>query len=281
MENIGLLLYLISKKSLRSKCCSTSSHSWTEFILNVVIHFLFFVIIVFLFFAGTSNFLENYIMVFAPSLLSYPALFQIPSRHKLNFLIKMSYPVFFMNTKGSGQEMHNILWKNSILKADASMTFTACCQLCHCKQQFQRGIQKKTAKQLITRCKNFRIWRRNLRSLRVASRKKMPSGSIETLGKSSVDKSVGNVLMKHVWEGLHNCRVTLIRLCLEQRLKKESTKGCILLQKKHSSQRREEWKKNKQKPGRDTVKEQRKILRECSLQSVTHHRMVHHRMVMW
>ena len=34
-------------------------------------------------------------MVFAPILLSYLALFQIPSRHKLNFLIKMSYPVFY------------------------------------------------------------------------------------------------------------------------------------------------------------------------------------------
>ena len=32
----------------------------------------------------------------------------------------------------------------------------------------------------------------------------MPSGSLKTLGKSSVDKSAGNSFMKNVWEGLQN-----------------------------------------------------------------------------
>ena len=55
---------------------------------------------------------------------------------------------------------------------------------------------------------------------------------------------------------------------------KKNTRECILLQKKHSSRKREESKKIKQKLGCDAVKEQRKIVRECSPQSVTHHLMV-------
>ena len=39
----------------------------------------------------------------------------------------------------------------------------------------------------------------------------MPSASLKTLGKSSVDRSAGNGLMKNVWEGLQNFRVEQTR----------------------------------------------------------------------
>ena len=108
---------------------------------------------------------------------------------------------------------------------------------------FRRGTLKAywPPSNLITSLKNFRIWKRNLRSWRVVSRKRMPSGSLKSLGKSSVGKSVGNASMKNAWEWLQNCKVTLTRLWWGQWPKKKNTRECILVQKKHSSWKREEW----------------------------------------
>ena len=82
---------------------------------------------------------------------------------------------------------------------------------------------KPTDRQAINhKIKNFRIWKRNLRSWRVVSRKRMPSSSLKSLGKSSVGKSVDNASMKNAWEWLQNCKVTLTRLWWGQRPKKKT-----------------------------------------------------------
>ena len=47
----------------------------------------------------------------------------------------------------------------------------------------------------------------------------MPSGSLKSLGKSSVGKSVGNASMNNAWQWLQNCKVTLTRLKKAQKEK--------------------------------------------------------------
>ena len=168
------------------------------------------------------------------------------------------------------------MWIGTLRNIDVPLTtFTASCQLCHCKQQSQKAIQKGnplrllTAKQLITRLKNFRIWKRNLRSLK---RKKRPSGSLKILGKSSVGKMCGQRFNEKCLAMIAELQSNIDQT--QKGPKRKTQENVSYLQKEHSSLKREEWKKIKQKLGSDAVKEQRTIVRECSPQSVTHHLMV-------
>ena len=72
---------------------------------------------------------------------------------------------------------------------------------------------KPTSRQVINyKSKKLQDLKEKSEKLKSSIQRENASGSLKTLGKSSVDKSAGNGLMKNVWEGLQNFRVTLIRL---------------------------------------------------------------------